>query len=489
MNNAPLSLPHLPAARRDGAAWLIAGAMTLMIAIGAGLRLAGTRGDLWLDEIWTLALIEPISWVGEIFWGINNDNNHFLNSIYLYAVGADAPVIVQRGLSVVLGTAAIAAAGLVAIRSSRAAALIAMALFAISYPMVHFGSEARGYAGLVLFALLALVCLLHELDRPQPANRFFLGAAIGLGLLAHLTMAATAVVLALWTFWLAWRRTGSLRAAEVETRTIFRPALVWALAIGAVMVFGMLRHGFTVGGVDPFEPARFVAGYGGLIRLLLGLPEQVPDWACLAGAALAVIAAAIVRRHDRMTSLYVGSVILLPAAMFVAHLPNLQFPRYYLFAGAMLLIFLAEWLARAWRRGGAWRAAALLAMLAFACGNAASLRSFFEGERGHYAAAVARMAEHGAFVYGSDHDFRTPLLVDFFARRQGVTAHHASLAEWCRTTPQWLLIENPTTQARADLDVTAPTCALHYRRDALFSAWGLSGWRWALYRLDTRMAD
>jgi hypothetical protein len=483
MNIAPSTLSHLLAARRPSAAWLLTAVMTVVIAIGSALRIAGTRGDLWFDEIWTLVLLQPIGWVGQVFWGINNDNNHFLNSVYLYAVGPDASVMVQRGLSVVLGTAAIAAAGLVTIRNGGRAALIAMALFAVSYPMVHFGSEARGYAGLVLFALLALVCLQHELDRPHWVNRQGLGAAIGLGLISHLTMAGPAVVLALWTFWLVWRRTGSLRAAEAETRTIFRSAIVWALVIGAVMVFGALRHGFTVGGIDPFEPARFVEGYGGLIRLLLGLPEQVPAWSCLAAAALAVIVAAMLRRHDPMAGLYVGSVILLPAAMFAAHLPNLQFARYYLFAGAMFLLFVADCMGRAWQRGGIWRSIALVAVLAFALGNAASLRSFLEGQRGHYAAAVARMAEQGAFAYGGDHDFRTPLLVNFFAGRQGATAHYVPLAEWCRTTPQWLLIEDPNVQARTKLDVNAPTCSLHYRRDGLFPAWGLSGWQWALYRL------
>jgi hypothetical protein len=482
MDTARFALPPISAARRHSTAWLLTGAVTLVMAIGGVLRLAGTRGDLWLDEIWTLVLLQPIGWVGEIFWGINNDNNHFLNSVYLYAVGPDAPAMVQRGFSVVLGTAAIAAAGLVAIRNGRHAALIAMALFAISYPMVHFASEARGYAGLVLFALLALVCLQHELERPHWTNRLGLGAAVGLGLLSHLTMAGPAVVLGLWTFWLAWRRTGSLRAAEAETRTIFRPALAWALAIGAVMVFGALRHGFTVGGVDAFEPARFVEGYGGLIRLLLGLPDQTPAWSCLAAAALAVIVAAIIWRHDRMAGLYLGSVILLPGAMFAAHLPNLQFARYYLFAGAMFLVFLADCLGRAWRHGGVWRVVALGMLMAFTLGNAASLRSFFDGRRGHYAAAVARMAQHGAFVYGGDHDFRTPMLVNFFAGHRGVSAQYVTLADWCRTTPEWLLIEDPTIQARTELDVNAPTCALHYRRDGVFPAWGLSGWPWALYR-------
>jgi hypothetical protein len=89
--------------------------------IGAALRLFGTHGDLWLDEIWTLVLLEPITSIGQILWGINHYNNHFLNSIYLYVIGLDASPVVQRGLSVLLGTAAIAAAGLASVGGRRPA--------------------------------------------------------------------------------------------------------------------------------------------------------------------------------------------------------------------------------------------------------------------------------------------------------------------------------------------------------------------------------
>jgi hypothetical protein len=482
MTIARFTLSELSAMPRQSTAGYWTAVIGLVTGIAAVLRLVGTRGDLWLDEIWTLILLEPISWVGQIIWGINNDNNHFLNSIYLFAVGADASPMVQRGFSVVLGTMAVAAAGLASIRNGRAAALIAMMIFAVSYPMVHFGSEARGYAGLVLFSLVALVCLERELDRPDWTNRHGLGLAVGLGLLSHLTMAGPAAVLALWTFWVAWRRTGSLREAEAVTRTIFRPALAWALAIGAAITFGVLRSGFTVGGVDPFDPAGFVDGYGRLIRLLLGVPEQVPAWLCLEGAVATVMLAAFLRRGgaNRQDALIVVSVIVLPAAMFAAHLPNLQFPRYYLFAGTMFLIFLADVFGRAWGEGGIRRALAVLALLAIAAGNVVSLRTFYENGRGHYAAAVARMAALGPFVYGSDHDFRTPMLVNFYARRQGVVGQYVKFSDWCRTAPEWLVMEDRKTQQREDLVV--PECSLRFVRQGLFPAWGLSGWPWALYQ-------
>jgi hypothetical protein len=121
-------------APRGRAMWRwTAAALILLVAIA--LRLIGTRGDLWLDEIWTLVLLEPVTSVGQVIWSINHDNNHYLNSLYLYLVGADASPLVQRALSVVFGKAAVGAAGIAAIRGGWVNALTAMLLFAVSYPI------------------------------------------------------------------------------------------------------------------------------------------------------------------------------------------------------------------------------------------------------------------------------------------------------------------------------------------------------------------
>jgi hypothetical protein len=74
------------------------------------LRLLGARGDLWHDEIWSIVLLKPLTSVDQIFWRINHDNNHFLNSIYQYVVGPDAAPLVQRGLSITLGACTVIAA-------------------------------------------------------------------------------------------------------------------------------------------------------------------------------------------------------------------------------------------------------------------------------------------------------------------------------------------------------------------------------------------
>lgn len=457
----------------------------LILLVGLVLRLVGTHGDLWLDEIWTLDLLKPVTSVGQIVWGINHDNNHLLNSIYLYLVGLDAPVPLQRAFSVALGTGAVVAAGLAVLRRGWATALIAVLLFAVAYPMVHYSSEARGYAGLVLFSLLALIFLQRELDRPDALNRHALGATIGLGLLSHLTMIASAVTLAAWTGWVVWHRTGRFRQAEAMTRAIFRPALVWTAVIAAGILFGALRHGFTIGGSDRFEAVQLVRGYGGLLRLLLGVPAQVPASLCLAAAGAAVLLAAYLWRDREgfRASLYVSSVVLLPAVMFLAHLPNLQFGRYFLFSGALFLLFVAEILGFAWRTGGFLKAAAVLALLAIVAGNAVSLRKFVASGRGHYRDAVAAMSGTGPFTYGTDSEFRIPMVVDFYSSRLHVAGRNVPSSDWCHDRPDWMVIENASALRNgSELSLTAAGCALTYRLAKVFPAWGLSGSAWALYR-------
>lgn len=471
-------LPLQPA--RAGTERLIWAAALGLVALGLVLRLVGARGELCLDEIWTLNQVASVTDVGQILVHLSNDNNHFLNSIYLWlAGGAEREPLALRALSIALGAASVAAAGLVAARQGRAAALIAMALFALAYPLVHYGSEARGYAGLVLFALLAVAALQREVSAPRRTQREALGAAVGLGLLAHLNMAAAAVTLGLWTAWVIWRRTHDARAAMTGTFAIFTPALAWTLVVTACLGFGALLHGYQLGNF-PFDPEKFVAGYGDLLRLTVGLPEPVPAWLCVL-AAIAAATAFAWRDRSETASLYVAAVVLLPAAMFVARLPNTEFPRHFLFSASVFLLLLADVLARAWRRRGVRRASAALALAAFVAGNAVSLARFAENGRGHYRDAVALMSANGPFAYSSDHDLRNSMLTGFYAQKAALRAEYVPQAEICRTPPDWWLSENSRTPLPARVTLGAD-CALLFERQQLHPVWGLSGGPLAVFR-------
>jgi len=301
------------------ATWMAIAALVLLAFL---LRLLASSGDLWLDEIWSLDLIGGLTSIDQVLWRVNHDNNHFLNSAWLYLTGPDASPIGHRALSIALGTGtALVAAAIVADRGLPTQ-LIAGLLFAISYPMVHYGSEARGYAGLILFTLLAILCLQRRLDGRGSA--LALAAAILLGLLSHLTMLASVTVLVVWTTWvLLTQGRGPLRAGG-ETIWIFLPAFLAVLPLAACIVVGERMFGVQFGGYTPYSLQAFSAGYSGTIRHLFGLPSRFPDW-LLIGVVLALVSFSARKWTGRRAGLYVIGIVGLPILMMQARLPNLEF--------------------------------------------------------------------------------------------------------------------------------------------------------------------
>ncbi len=462
--------------------WLVAAGLCLLAA--GFLRLLGARGELCLDEIWSLELLTPINSLSGVLFDISHDNNHFLTSLYLYAVGLDAATLLQRGLSILLGAATVVLAGIVASRNGRAAALAAMLLFAVSYPLVHYGSEARGYSGWIFFSLLALACLQRQLERQDRGSRIGLGFAVGLGFLAHLDMALTVLGLGAWCVWVLWQRSGSFVKATVESIRIFLPAMLAAGLVIACWVIGWQRHGITLGGSFPFSVDGFIEGYGGLLRWLLGFPISPPAWIFAAGAIAAFLIACRVWRHraDNATSLYFVGIVFLPAILFAARLPNIEFPRHFLLSGAIFLLFLADLFGRAWERGGVRGGLAAALLAALVVGNLICCSLFIAYGRGHYAEAIAEMGRGGPISYTGTEEFRTSMLVDFFSRRRGLEAHYVKPQDLCRTPPDWLLVENPGWPPPPQSILGAPDCALRFAQQDRFPVWGLSGSTWVLYR-------
>src|SRR5437868_14033705 len=85
-----------------------------------------------------------------VFLRINHDNNHHLNSLWLQAIGMQAPPWLARLPAIVCGTISIAVAALFMRRWSAAAGVVAALLFALSPAMITFGAEARGYSPMLL---------------------------------------------------------------------------------------------------------------------------------------------------------------------------------------------------------------------------------------------------------------------------------------------------------------------------------------------------
>lgn len=151
-----------------------------ILAVAACLRGAASCGDLSLDEVWTLWMIDELvrSPLDLVRGSMLHDNNHLLNSAWLLLLGPHRPAILYRLPAIVAGTASVYVAWIFGRSRCAASAVACAGVTAIDHVLVHAGSEARGYGVLSLAVLTAQVAILKGLQalppppRPQMRCRF-----------------------------------------------------------------------------------------------------------------------------------------------------------------------------------------------------------------------------------------------------------------------------------------------------------------------------
>ncbi|HEU4959511.1 MAG TPA: glycosyltransferase family 39 protein [Sphingomonas sp.] len=458
---------------RDGRRlWLAVAALTL---VGLAVRLFAARGALWLDEAWSAMFAKEAATPAGVFFRVNHDNNHFLNTLWLQLVGPGAWPIAQRALSIACGTAAIPLAAAFARRRGTAAALIAALGFAVSPILVTYGAEARGYAPMLLATLTALLIVDRWLETRSRRASLWLTLTALTGMLAQLLMTASLAAIAGWTF-LAVRRQRGPDAALRET-----PALLGGAACAVALVLGVMAFaahaapgGFAVGSYEPFA----VREWDGAVGIALGWTIGAGNLPALAAAFAAIAAAALLaaRRADRRAPFYAIAILAYPLAFVLLRIGNAGMPRYYLLAAVGLLLLLAEIGGTMLARGGWRRAAAGVAIVLFVAGSATLDARIIANRRGDPAAAIAAMRARspaGATV-ALDSGRMTPVLT-FAARDAGYPLKVREDA--CADTRFLLLGGTPDS---ADL-ARITHCGRHYRQIARASVFGLSGTWWWLF--------
>lgn len=491
----------MTAARIDGRAvrapahasdrWAI-GIIVGAVIGGALLRIAMAQGDLWLDEVWSLTLVQPLTSAVDVFTGLSHDNNHFLNSLWLFWLGPDRAPWAYRVPAVALGALSVVLAAWVVWPRSPAGAAAAAVFTATSMPLVVYGSEARGYAGLIAAILLAIAAFDRALDPGTEAAdrrkaRWLFGAAVGIGTLFHLTMVFTVAVLAAAAF-LHFAARERLAQAVDSTLAALRPALLGLVPAATAIVGGILRKdGFATGNTSPATLAAFMHGYGDQIRFTIGASAAIPTPVCIATAGLLTVAAL---RTGRLSitgaTTLVGAVFVLPGTMLFLHLPNLEFARYYTVTGLALLLAAALLAGALWDGGRTGpRCAAVTLVACFAAAQLAADAAALRDGRGRYGEALAGMTDaQGRVRYATPAPFWVDAVAATSARRMGLTTLRVTDADFCGSPPDWL-VDVPETDAdrtRATI-VAGPTkCRATFALNRTVAANPLSGMPWMIYR-------
>ncbi|KRB82274.1 hypothetical protein ASE00_09310 [Sphingomonas sp. Root710] len=324
--------------------WLAAIAL-----IGFALRIAAASGDYWLDEAWSALFAREAGTPGRVFFAINHDNNHYLNTLWLQLAGWGSPPMLGRTLSILCGTAGIVVAGLIGARRNIRVACVTALLFAVSPILVTYGSEARGYAPMLLALLSAIWIVDRELHgAPLRHAPLWLGIVTLTGMLAHASLLFGIAALTGWVAVDAKRhrdwRPALAKALRLMGRAILAVVAVIALALVSAMASS---DGFRIGSLASFSFTAFVDALAYMVAFTLGWPLPVPLWL----AALLPLSLAAIRHpalHDRLPFLLLA-IIGLPLVVLLFRPGNSAFPRYYLLSAIALLLLAAEPLAvRRW---------------------------------------------------------------------------------------------------------------------------------------------
>jgi hypothetical protein len=488
-----------------------------ILVLGLGLRVGGALGDLWLDEIRTLGIVSERGTVGEIIWGPGRTNNHILNSLDVLLVGTDSSPLILRGFSVVTGVLSVAFAGLIGLRQGRMPALVSMLLISVSFIMVNFGSEARGYGAMVFFFLIT-VFLVDGALRGEPSRRWkIVLAAVALaGFMSHLLFVFALFGLAWWVFFESAYPGWRIRSAVARTFSL----LHWTAIVTGVFATSLI---ITWEGLTGWRfwagPQRLYTVFARLFQYSLGLPEVLPSESIpIIVAILTLVLWWLVRDsvspvERRRTGLYSFHLVGVPILLFAGGLYSFVFTRFLILIAVTYLLLLGQLLGNLAARNDWRRGVSVLLLALFLLGSGSHLVRFFRWGRGSYAETVARIAavaDTEAFTVGATNaakinrevfdyyversplrwnvDWRDPSESPEWILEQGFAHDEIPCPEMLLTSLSsepvpWSNTSGPEACPKIHRTENVPPGFLKaYRLFAYTRYWGPSGWGWKVYR-------
>ncbi len=316
----------------------ICGLLTIIVALGAALRILSVDSALWYDEMVTLidSVRAPFA---SIVTQFPSNNNHVLYSVLAHgsvaAFGEHSWSL--RLPAVIFGIASLPMLYLLGAHvTSRFEAIWATLLLAVSYHHIWYSQNARGYTILLFCALLTSYLLLVGLREDRRSSYLQYGIVSALSAYAHLTMVLFVLGQATVVAWQVLARSGwrfklrdwqnpilGFAAAGIFTLVLYAPVLADVQAF-----FGREPKGAAVAsaGWAVAETLRGLQlGYGATGGIVVG----------------GILMASGVWSYFRRSPLVLALFVVPGAALFAATvlLQRPTFPRFFFFlAGFALLI-------------------------------------------------------------------------------------------------------------------------------------------------------
>jgi len=454
-----------------------------LISAAIAVRAPGLYHDFWMDEIWSLTLVAPLTAPSQIFTHIHFDLNHWLHSLILFAIGDHPYWPVYRMPAFGAACASLLVVAFWPGMRSQRERLLALVVFGASFVLIVYSTEARGYAWLILFSLLCYRCLLVCGGATRPAVVFLFWACAILGFLSQVTFVFVYAALGLWSlavFYAASKRLGRTLCDMILFFMVPGVFFCWLYVVDIRHV----QHGGAGAGTLLGTWIQF-SGW------ILGTPAE--GWLGGVTFALLIILVAftsyrMARTGDLAWVLYAGLITVPVLVAIMTSRAGFSYwkPRHFIGVAPFFLFLLARGISALWGRGraGSWLAGAALAV--FLIGNAVRTATFITRGRGHYLDAMRHIAERtpgGVIEIGSDHDFRNSMVISFYARYlPDHEVRYVTRDRWVGAGPDWFLVHAQETGFKPQATLSNPDSGRRYNLDAAFAYSGISGWNWYVYR-------
>jgi len=449
--------------------------------LSATLRFWSSFDDLWIDEIWSLRFAEMLDNFWQVF-SIHHDNNHILNTVYLFFFGEGTWWPRYRFFSVITGTFAVTVISWLGFKKGLWEGILAAIIAAFSIPLVLYSSEARGYAPAILFSVLAFSAFQNYGRKDNFKWALLFGVSSVLGILSHFTFFYVFVALFLSSLFYAGYDLESIRG---QWKKLFIWYSVPAVFV-AVFLFSWLD--IELGG------GRYIASGLSRFSLFTSSALGLPQGPLSAIAGIYVFGAAffwIYRVERRLGSVWIFygiTVILMPVIGFLGPFPFFD-PRYLALSLPFLYLALSSLLAAGIRRSGPARIVSFVLLVVFIFGNVSMLKEHLRFGRGSYMDAVFYIfsENRGKTVsIVTDNDFRNQVMINFYSR---FTGSDKKVEYMPRTEPvkdkdkpEWLIQHNFNGSFSPPQEVS--WLGKEYKLERVFKHAGvLTGWSWFIYHI------
>lgn len=403
-----------PSPIRHASQRLTAVAFSILI-LGAVLRVLASQGELWLDEMWSLLNVGATTSPAEIFTTIKHDNNHLLNTLWMWTLGPFQSSFSYRLPSLILSVILLVVLFREwRVQSERKGYLVWYTLVAASYPIILYSTEARGYSLALLMTVVAYRSLNRMLNSPQDTQALLTFSVAGIvGCLAH---AIYALFLAPAIVWLVYCVATS--RDRLPSRRILRLGVIPPLLIAILLTFTFYK-GMEIGGAPRFPYLEVAAStisvsFGG--EPLSAMSPEVTGWSAFLALFIVVILGIELSKwlasKDPLAVL-VGLILVTPWLAVWALQPHFILPRYFLVQILFAYLLLARFLTRLSSQGRLGAGIAVILTLLVVGANCRHTLQLYAFGRSHFKEIFNQIASErsaaASTTVGGDQDFQNSL--------------------------------------------------------------------------------